>query len=87
MPTRNVVLSDEQDRIIRELVEDGHYQNASEVIRAGIRLVLSREEEERARIEGLRKAIDSGLSQADRGELIDYDPSVLDAIEDEIDRG
>ena len=39
MPTRNVVITDHQSRLIDELVESGRYQNASEVLREGIRLI------------------------------------------------
>ncbi|MCC7274072.1 MAG: type II toxin-antitoxin system ParD family antitoxin, partial [Alphaproteobacteria bacterium] len=37
MPTRNVVITEAQDRMIADLVEQGRYQNASEVLRAGLR--------------------------------------------------
>jgi len=36
MPTRNVVLTDQQENFVRELVEAGRYQNASEVLREGL---------------------------------------------------
>jgi len=87
MPTRNVVLSQEQETHLRRLVDDGRYQNVSEILRAGVRLVLSREAEEQARIEGLRAAVAAGEADIANGDLIDYDPTVLDRIEDEIDRG
>ena len=37
MPTRNVSLTDELDRYVEQSVQSGHYDNASEVIRAAIR--------------------------------------------------
>lgn len=86
MPTRNVVLSQEQEKSLRDLVEQGRYQNVSEVIRAGVRLVLSREAEEQARIEGLRAAVAVGEADIANGNFEDYDPTMLDRIEDEIDR-
>ena len=33
MPTRNVVLSDHQQKLVETLVQSGRYQNASEVLR------------------------------------------------------
>ena len=60
MPTRNVVLTDRQAELIEALVESGRYQNASEVLREGIRLVEQRDAEDRARIEALRTAIATG---------------------------
>ncbi len=43
MATRNVVLPDPLEQDINELVETGRYQNRSEVIRAGLRLLLQQE--------------------------------------------
>jgi putative addiction module CopG family antidote len=54
MPTRNVVLTDYQSALIERLVRSGRYQNASEVLREGLRLVEQREAEEAARVEALR---------------------------------
>ena len=44
MPTRNVVLTDHQAHFVEQLVTSGRYQNASEVLREGLRLVERREE-------------------------------------------
>jgi antitoxin ParD1/3/4 len=54
VPTRNVVLTDNQDQLIHSLEESGRYQNASEVIREGLRLVERREAEDAAKLEALR---------------------------------
>src|SRR5208282_4821711 len=56
MPTRNVVLTDQQAVMIERLVHSGRYQNASEVLRDGLRLVQQREAEEKARLAALRQA-------------------------------
>lgn len=37
MPTRNVVLTDHQASLVEQLVTSGRYQNASEVLREGLR--------------------------------------------------
>jgi antitoxin ParD1/3/4 len=42
MPTRNVVLTDHQSALIEQLVTSGRYQNASEVLREGLRLIDQR---------------------------------------------
>ncbi|MEP7281394.1 MAG: type II toxin-antitoxin system ParD family antitoxin, partial [Rubrivivax sp.] len=39
MPTRNVVLSERQQQLVEALVQSGRYQNASEVLREGLRLI------------------------------------------------
>jgi len=47
MATRNVVLTDAQSELVDQLVESGRFQNASEALRAGLRL-LQEEEAERS---------------------------------------
>ena len=68
MPTRNVVLTDHQSSLIDELVESGQYQNASEVLREGLRLIEARKAEEAAKLEALRAAVREGIASAERGE-------------------
>lgn len=65
MATRNVVLTDTQSDLIDRLVASGRYQNASEALRAGLRL-LEREEVE---LGELRSRLTNGLEQARRGDL------------------
>lgn len=67
MPTRNVVLTDHQSALIDRLVSSGRYQNASEVLREGLRLIESRDLEERARLEALRAAVQVGIDDAEAG--------------------
>ena len=67
MPTRNVVLTPHQARLIKRLVASGRYQNASEVLREGLRLVESREAEAAARLEALREAARVGLDDIEDG--------------------
>jgi antitoxin ParD1/3/4 len=51
------------------LVASGRYQNASEVLREGLRLVESQEAEARARLKALRDAVRVGIADADTGRL------------------
>ena len=67
MPTRNVVLTDTQEQLIQSLVESGRYQNASEVIREGLRLIERREVEDAAKLEALRTAADAGIAALEAG--------------------
>ena len=73
MPTRNVVLTDRQEKLIDELVDSGRYQNASEVLREGLRLVEQREAEDAAKLKVLRKAARTGFDALDRGEFKEFD--------------
>jgi antitoxin ParD1/3/4 len=61
VPTRNVVLTEQQAAMIERLVQAGRYQNASEVLRDGLRLVQQREAEDKARLVALRKAAHIGM--------------------------
>ncbi len=65
MPTRNVVLTERHQKVIDRLVRSGRYQNASEVLREGLRLVEQRETENAVKLRALREA-------ARRGEAADY---------------
>lgn len=43
MVTRNVVLTEPQDQLVQALVASGRYQNVSEAMRAGLRLLEQEE--------------------------------------------
>ena len=65
MVTRNVVLTESQDHLVQALVASGRYQNVSEAIRAGLRLL----EQEEAQITSIRQGLLEGLAQAKAGDL------------------
>lgn len=67
MPTRNVVITDRQAAFIEQLVEGGEYQNASEVLREGLRLVEERRAKYNARLEALRAAVQEGIDSIEAG--------------------
>ena len=73
MPTRNVVLTDHQATLVEELVTSGRYQNASEVLREGLRLVEQREAEDAYRLEALRTAVQSGIADIEAGRFKTFD--------------
>lgn len=64
MPTRNVRLTDHQADLIDGLVQTGRYQNASEVIREGLRIVEEREAEQAATLDWFNAQIAPGVAQA-----------------------
>lgn len=72
MPTRNVVLTDHYEQFIAALVDSGRYQNASEVLREGLRLVESREAEDTLKLQALREAVDKGIGAIDRGDYTEF---------------
>jgi antitoxin ParD1/3/4 len=60
MPTRNVNLTAELDRFVLEKVKRGRYENASEVVRAALRVLEREERQYEAKLAALRAAIDEG---------------------------
>jgi antitoxin ParD1/3/4 len=72
MPTRNVVLTNEQADLVQSLVKSGRYQNASEVIREGLRLIARREAEDAAKLQALRDAANIGIVALDRGAFREF---------------
>ncbi len=73
MPTRNVVLTRHQASLVEQLVSSGRYQNASEVLREGLRLVERREAEDESRLEALRRAVGVGIADFDQGRFTTLD--------------
>jgi antitoxin ParD1/3/4 len=71
MPTRNVVLSEQQQQLVEALVQSGRYQNASEVLRDGLRLVEERERREAAKLEALKLAARQGWADVSAGRYAD----------------
>jgi antitoxin ParD1/3/4 len=72
MPTRNVVLTDHQAEMVEELVESGRYQNASEVLREGLRLLEERNARTRAQLKALREAARVGTAAIEAGEYEEF---------------
>lgn len=78
MPTRNVVLTDHQARLVERLVSTGRYQNASEVLREGLRLIEDREAQDNARLHALRETARVGMADIDAGRFRSFEsPAAL----------
>jgi antitoxin ParD1/3/4 len=63
----NISLTPELERLVDEKVKSGRYASASEVIREGLRLLEEKEELKRQRLAEVRRKIDRGIEQLDRG--------------------
>ena len=61
--------------MIRQQVESGRYNNASEVVREALRLL-----DEHQRVQHLRSLLAVGLEQAQRGELVEFTPELVEDI-------
>jgi len=80
MPTRNVVLTEHHEEVIDRLVKSGRYQNASEVLRDGLRLIEDREALEAGKLAVLKEAARIGFADIDEGRFQDIDDGDLDAF-------
>ncbi len=66
----NVSLTPELERYVNGKVQSGMYQSASEVVREGLRLLKEREELHQQKLAELRRDIQVGADQADRGQTL-----------------
>lgn len=73
MPTRNVVLTKRQEELIETFVESGRYQNASEVLREGLRLVEQRAAEDASKLKARPAAARVGIAALERGEFKEFE--------------
>lgn len=78
MATRNVVLSQHQHELVESLVKSGRYQNASEVLREGLRLLEREQAEEKVKLAVLRQAAEQGWLDLASGRFDDVDDESLD---------
>jgi antitoxin ParD1/3/4 len=70
MPTRNVNLTDYHDDFVNELVTSGRFSSASEVMRAGLRLLEQQAREEDEKLALLRSMATDAFDALDRGQGI-----------------
>jgi antitoxin ParD1/3/4 len=85
MPTRNVNLSPQQAKFITRTVDRGHFRNASEVVRAGLRLLDLQQREEQLKLAALRRLAKHAFDQIDRGDCEVLGPDGLDAFMETVD--
>ena len=79
MATKNVSLPAELEEYIDAKVASGEYAHASEVVRDGVRLLMSQEAE---KLEWLRAALAEGMADLEAGRIT---PS--DKVLEEVERG
>ncbi|HRO02937.1 MAG TPA: type II toxin-antitoxin system ParD family antitoxin [Terricaulis sp.] len=84
MATRNINLTAALDAYVAELIASGQYQNASEVVRAGLRALKAAEETRAVKIEALRAAIQEGIDSGP-AEPIHNISAWLDEIDAEVE--
>jgi antitoxin ParD1/3/4 len=78
----SISLGEYFESFVQESISEGRFKNASEVIRAGLRLL----EEEENRIASLKGAIQSGL-ESPRMENFDFDKNLANLKADRMKNG
>ena len=78
----NVHLTPELEQLVQKKVQSGRYNSASEVVREALRLLEHKDEVRTIQLQELRKRIDKGLSQLERGEGVDGDAFMQGLIDD-----
>jgi antitoxin ParD1/3/4 len=67
MATRNVNLTDHYHHFVERLIASGRYKNASEVMRAGLRLLEQQGREDEQKLAALRGLAAEAFDALDRG--------------------
>ena len=68
----HISLTEKLEDYVKDKVQSGLYNNASEVVREALRLKIASDESEAAKLQRLRDAIEPAWQQAERGEFADY---------------
>ena len=72
----NVSLTPELEAMIRQQVDSGRYNNASEVVREALRLL-----DEHQRVQHLRSLLAVGLEDERRGDLVEFTPEWIAGLD------
>ena len=67
----NVSLTPELEAIVQNYVKKGMYGNQSEVLRAGLRLLHAKDQEQEAKLQSLRQDVAIGLQQILDGNVVE----------------
>jgi antitoxin ParD1/3/4 len=76
----NISLTPELEQYVNVKVRSGLYHSASEVIRAGLRLLKEKDEVHQTKLEQLRRDIQIGIDQEERGQLSTFTKETLKEI-------
>ena len=68
----HISLTEKLEDYVKDKVQSGLYNNASEVVREALRLKISTDQSEAPQLQRLRDAIEPAWQQAERGEFADY---------------
>ncbi len=73
MPTRNINLTEHYDQFVEQQINTGKFANASEVLRAGLRLLEQQTREEKEKLKMLRSLAADAFAEIDQGHGLEID--------------
>lgn len=79
----NVSLPKPMEEWINEKVDSGVYQSASEVVREALRLLREQDDIRQLRVQELRRQVNEGIEQLDRGKSQAFDSAVTSQVKQE----
>jgi antitoxin ParD1/3/4 len=79
----NVSLTRELEQYVNGKVRSGLYHSASEVIREGLRLLKEKDDIHQKKLQDLRRDLQIGIDQAERGEVSTFSERTLREIKAE----
>jgi antitoxin ParD1/3/4 len=71
MPT-SIALTPHFESLTKQLVDEGRYNNVSEVVRAGLRLLEFHMQQDAAKLVALREAVHLGFNAIDQGDSLSF---------------
>ena len=71
MPMRNVNLTSHYDEFVADQIAVGRYRDASEVMRAGLRLLEQQTQEEQEKLSLLQRLASESVKQLDQGQGVE----------------
>ncbi len=81
MSTRNISMTEHYDQFVTSVINTGRYQNASEVVRAGLRLLEDLEKEQELKLKNLQNIAKASFESMDKGE---FSTRTFDEIADSV---
>jgi antitoxin ParD1/3/4 len=81
----NIHLTQELEHLVQTKVRSGRYNSASEVVREALRLMEEKDKLRALQLRELRRRVDRGLAEVDRGEGADGD-KFMQGLIDDLDR-
>lgn len=87
MPT-SVALTPHFEKLTQQLVSSGEYNNVSEVVRHGLRMIEERRKEQKLKLKALKQAIKLGEDDIRAGRYVEINsPEELEALFAQLRRG